>query len=195
MHQRAFYLLLLAIYCSQIDGVQASNIASAGTTIRATAASSKPALSNDAFVGQAILSSLIEIELAKTALQKTNDPQIQSFAQRMIVDNATTASELGQIAQDVAIDVPYQLDDAHLQVLDELNTLFGADFDSAFSAHMYEVQAKAVSLFSTAVHETSLQGVFRLFAMKTLSTLQAHKFDAADLTKKYLITTQPVIKL
>jgi predicted outer membrane protein len=155
----------------------------------------KLALTNESFVAQAMLGSLAEVKFAEAALDKTKDPQIQIFAQHLITDNTTVLKELTQIAQNTGINVPYELDAAHTEVLYSLSALFGTEFDTAFSAHMFVAQNRTVSLFTAAMHDTSLQGVFRLFAIKSLSTVQAHRLDAQGLTKKYFDVGRPVITL
>lgn len=183
MRPQLFYLSIL-FCCLQSNPVRAfNNLPLEQATYKISF--NQRALTNDVFVEQAILGNLAELELAKAALQKTKDPKIQNFAQRMIIENTIAANELTQIARNTAIDVPYQLDSAGMESIRELDRLFGGDFDTAFAVHMYAVQAQTLSLFTTAVHDTALQGVLRLFAIKMLSTLQGHRLAAEDLTKKY----------
>jgi putative membrane protein len=138
-------------------------------------------LTNDSFVEKAAMSNLAEIEAAKLALSKSQDPQIRSFAQRMITDHTSATNQLKGVAQSKQIAVPAVLDSTHVKALDKLNGMSGADFDAAFTLQMQEDHEKAVLLFAAATEDKSLDADLQALARKVLPTLRSHQAEAGKL--------------
>ena len=65
------------------------------------------------FVQQAAQAGLTEIEAAKVALSKSEDPGIRSFAQRMVKDHGKANVELASLAMTKGITAPNTLDAEH----------------------------------------------------------------------------------
>jgi len=59
-----------------------------------------------AFVKTAALTGLTEVELGKIALTKSQDPQVRTFAQRMVKDHGKANEELTSIADRKQLEVP-----------------------------------------------------------------------------------------
>ncbi|HUQ12518.1 MAG TPA: DUF4142 domain-containing protein [Steroidobacteraceae bacterium] len=125
------------------------------------------------FVQQAAQTSLTEIEAAKVALARSQDPGIRSFAQRMVKDHGQSNIELASLATVKGIEAPKALDAEHKAMLDEITSKTGADFDRSYSEHMQMGHTKAVALFEAAAN--SPDAVIANFARKTLPTLREHR--------------------
>jgi putative membrane protein len=125
------------------------------------------------FVQQAAQTGLTEIEAAKVALARSQDPGIRSFAQRMVRDHGKSNVELATLATAKGIDAPTGLDAEHQAMLDQITSKTGADFDRTYSEHMHMGHTKAVALFEAAANspDEAVSG----FAKKTLPTLREHK--------------------
>lgn len=125
------------------------------------------------FVQQAAQTGLTEIEAAKIALARSQDPGIRSFAQRMVKDHGKANVELASLAAVKGIDAPTQLDAEHQAMLDDITSATGADFDRSYSEHMHMGHTKAVALFEAAANspDPAVAG----FAKKTLPVLREHK--------------------
>jgi putative membrane protein len=132
-----------------------------------------------AFVKMAAQAGMAEIEAGNIALSKSQDPQIRSFAERMVADHGKANSELASLAKAKGIDAPVHLDSDHRALLDSLQAKSGPDFDSAYSQHMRMDHTKAIALFEGA--SRSADADFAGFAQKTLPTLKEHKQLAAGL--------------
>jgi putative membrane protein len=149
-------------------------LALAGASTAAMAADAErtpPAAS--VFVKKAALDGMTEVEAGKVALNKSQDPQIRSFAQRMVKDHGKAGAELESIAKAKGLDAPKQLDTEHKAMLNSLEGKSGADFDRAYSEHMNMDHSKAIALFESASLSDDAQ--LAQFAKKTLPTLQEHK--------------------
>lgn len=125
------------------------------------------------FVQQAAQTGLTEIEAAKVALARSQDPGIRSFAQRMVKDHGKSNIELATLATEKGIDAPTTLDAEHQAMLDDITSKTGTDFDRSYSEHMHMGHIKAVALFEAAANSPDM--AVAGFAKKTLPTLREHK--------------------
>lgn len=141
----------------------------------------KVMLNNESFVEKATINNLAEVELARLALSKSKDAKIQEFAQQMIKDHTEATQKLSSLAKAKNIVVPTELDEAHKEVADKLSKLDGAEFDKEFSQQMKKDHDKAVTLFSAATDDKSLDPEFKQFAEKLLPTLKQHQHSAHNL--------------
>lgn len=131
------------------------------------------------FVQQAAQTGLTEIEAAKVALARSQDPGIRSFAQRMVKDHGKANLELASLATLKGIQAPKSLDAEHKAMLDDITSKTGADFDRSYSEHMQMGHTKAVALFEAAANspDEAVSG----FAKKTLPVLREHRELAGKL--------------
>lgn len=155
-------------------------LALAGISSAASAGDAESAVPEPAaFVKMAAQAGLGEIEAGNIALAKSQDPQIRSFAERMVADHGRANSELASLAKAKGIDTPLRLDADHRAMLDSLRAKSGSDFDAAYSQHMKMDHTKAIALFEGA--SRSADADFAGFAQKTLPTLKEHEQLAAGL--------------
>ena len=125
------------------------------------------------FVQQAAQTGLTEIEAAKIALARSQDPGIRSFAQRMVKDHGKSNIELAALATEKGIDAPTTLDAEHQAMLDDITSKTGADFDRSYAEHMHMGHIKAVALFEAAANSPDM--AVSGFAKKNLPALREHK--------------------
>ena len=149
-----------------------------GAAVAADAESTPPVPS--VFVKKAALDGLTEVEAGKVALSKSQDPEIRSFAQRMVTDHGKANAELESLATRKGITAPKKLDADHLALLDSLKSKNGKDFDQAYAEHMNMDHSKAIALFESAAGSNDPD--LAQFAKKTLPTLKEHKELAQNLT-------------
>ena len=152
-------------------------IASASNVALAAQGADSP--SPKTFVEKAAQAGMAEVELGKVALEKSQNPEVRSFAQRMVADHGKANRELATLAKEKGIDAPKKLDAEHQAMVKNLEAKDGASFDSEYSRHMNMDHSKAISLFEAASNSSDkdLAG----FAKKTLPTLKEHKQLAAKL--------------
>lgn len=79
---------------------------------------------------------LAEIETGKMALEKTQNPQVKQFAQRMVEDHTKGLQELRTLAQRKNVRVPEETDFAHKAIGAALRLLTGDFFDSQYIRHV-----------------------------------------------------------
>lgn len=132
-------------------------------------------LTDASFVHKATLDNLAEFELANLALNKSANPAIQQFAQRLLREQTAAATELKTLATRKQIDIPTELDRAHKTASEKLAALGGDDFDRAFSTQMQKDHDQAVSLFAAAAEDRSLDADLKTYAGKRLPMLREYQ--------------------
>jgi putative membrane protein len=90
------------------------------------------------FVRDVATKNMAEVELSRMALEKATDPDIKSFAQRMIDDHGAAGDKLKSVVPAQRIEWPTQLDDNHRQTADALAKKQGVDFDRDYAEVMVE---------------------------------------------------------
>jgi len=131
------------------------------------------------FVSKASQDGMTEVELGKIALGKSHNSEVRDFAQRMVTDHGKANQELTAIAKNKGITPPAQLDAAHRDVVQKLESEDGDAFDIEYSRHMNMDHTKAIELFEAA--SKSPDADLARFAKKTLPTLKEHKELASKL--------------
>ena len=125
------------------------------------------------FVKQAALGGMAEVHLSKLA-QKSENPDVKSFADRMVLEHTGTNQQLTAIATGLGMEMPKTLDSEHERMLEKLAAMHGKAFDEQYMRAMVEDHNKAVGLFQQEErigHNADL----KQFAQKTLPTLEEHQ--------------------
>jgi len=148
-----------------------------GAALAAEAEDTPPAPA--VFVEDAAQAGMTEVELGKIALNKSQNAEVRSFAQRMVTDHGKANQELAKIAESKGIEAPTKLDSQHQAMVKNLSAKDGAAFDSEYSHHMKMDHSKALALFE-AESKASDPDLAK-FATKTLPTLKEHKELASKL--------------
>jgi putative membrane protein len=128
-----------------------------------------------AFVQNAALGGMAEVELGRLALARSKDAGVREFAQRMVTDHGKANEELAALAKAKGLAVPASLDAKHQAAVNGLKQSADASFDRRYIEHMNEDHDQAVNLFKTAAAETTMDAEIRAFANKTLPTLEQHR--------------------
>jgi putative membrane protein len=95
-----------------------------------------------AFVRDALQGGMTEVELGKIALQKSNDPDVKQFAQRMVDDHTKMGDEMKQVAQKMSVKVPDAPSGKDKSAIAKLQGLNGEDFDKAYIKDMLKDHEK-----------------------------------------------------
>jgi putative membrane protein len=142
-------------------------------------------MSAENFVRKASIANEFEIESSKLALEKSENNDIKSFAQKMVDDHTKTGNKLKDVLQSsqsplVPVD---KLDDAHQEQLDKLEASAGKSFDRRYIALQTDAHKDAVQLFDGY----SLHGkdkALKDFAAETLPALQNHLKHVKELRNR-----------
>jgi putative membrane protein len=150
-----------------------SNTMNSNTTSSTTGtnASSNTAVLQDNFWTKAAQGGMAEVELAKLALQKSQNADVKKFAQTMVTDHTKANNELKTLAAKKSVVLPTDIG-SHKSTMDDLSKLSGADFDKAYVDAMVEDHEEDVDLFDDNTDNSDAD--IKAFTTKTLPTLKSH---------------------
>jgi putative membrane protein len=131
-HMRRIGILSLALATALTVGCdrskQAANETPVGTAGKTDGVSGR----DKDFVRDVSTLNVAEVELSRTAVQRSADTELKKFAQLMIDDHTAAGDKLRATASPYNIPVASQLDDKHSKLANELSQKQGLDFDKAY---------------------------------------------------------------
>lgn len=128
---------------------------------------------DDAFVKKAAMGGIAEVDAGGMAQEKSSNPAIKDFGQKMVQDHSKANDELKLIATSKSIAVPTAPDDKHKKAEANLGSMSGQSFDKAFKAQMIADHKATIALFqdeATKGNDPDLKA----FAVKTVPDLKEH---------------------
>jgi len=143
---------------------------------------------DETFVETAATSNMAEIEFGQLAATKASDSLVRVYAQEMVTEHTAAQDELEALADDYAgIEWPNEVNEAHEDLLDDLNNAEGASFDSLYMRTQVEMHEDAVAAFQAATSNTTDARV-KAYASKYLPHLEMH-LEKADSLHTAMTTT------
>jgi putative membrane protein len=129
----------------------------------------------DAYVTNAAIGDMYEIESSKLALANSQSAAIKKFAQQMITDHTATTAKLKATLADAKIQVtpPAQPDARRQGMLDNLKGLKGTDFDKAYLDQQTAAHQEALTLHSDFAKDGDNEPLKKL-AAATAPKVQHH---------------------
>jgi putative membrane protein len=124
-----------------------------------------------------------ELEAAKVAAEKSSNPQVKQFAQKMVQDHMAANDELSKLASAKGVTLPpAQADHGdHAGAIKRIAEAKGADVDRQFLRGFgADEHDKDIMVFERAARESNDADV-RAFAEKTLPKLREHQQLAQQL--------------
>jgi putative membrane protein len=164
---------------------------SSGTTTPTTpsAVTTQSMDADSLFVMTAAQEDLFEITSSQLALERAESQEVRDYAQQMITDHTATTEQLTPIASELGVTPPTEPAPAQQFMLAHLQTLQGADFDTAYLRHQVLAHQAAVDAFTTAAAGGVQNQSLVEFASQNLPTLEQHLAMAQQMAGQ---TTQPV---
>ncbi|WP_414550180.1 DUF4142 domain-containing protein [Anabaena sp. CCY 0017] len=126
------------------------------------------------YLQEAAQAGMAEVEMAKLALEKSNNENIKQYAQQMIQDHTPLNQELMQLAQQKGMTLPSNLNPKYQAFKTQLSELSGENFDLAYT-NEGGINANLQNLI---IHTRQLQlgqdPDLQAFAFKNLPVVEAH---------------------
>lgn len=141
----------------------------------------KGKLSNGEFIEKAAMAGLAEIRISNLALDKSQTPAIREFANRMVKEHTAANQRLKGAARASGVTLPQNIDPAHTELLQQLKSKSGRDFDAAYVNVMKQDHDSAIALFENAAGDVGLSKELRDYAIEMLDTLRSHQLLAHNL--------------
>jgi putative membrane protein len=118
------------------------------------------------FVKAALEDGMAEVQLGQMAVQKSNNPEVKRFGQRMIDDHTKLGDQMKAVAGQIGEKVPDAPSKKDRATIAKLQTLNGDDFDRAYmkdmvkdhKADLDDFKTEAASGSNPAVKNAASQG-------------------------------------
>lgn len=138
---------------------------------------------DQAFVKEAAIGGMAEVDLGKLAASKASNPDVKQFGQRMVDDHGKANDELKGWASQKSVNLPADIDAKHKAEHARLEKLSGDAFDRAYMASMVADHNKDVAAFERE-SKNAKDADLKAWAAKTLPTLQDHQKSAKEISAK-----------
>jgi putative membrane protein len=135
------------------------------------------------FISSAAEANLAEIDTAKMVVQKSSDPAVKDFANRMVTDHTQANQKLASVAEMSGTKLPTEPGITERNQKSELQKLSGAKLDDAYLRDELQGHKEAISAFENEIERGQNQEV-KNYAAQTLPTLQDHIRIAEDIAGK-----------
>jgi putative membrane protein len=159
----------------------------AATTVQSAAeAQTTPTLSttDTTFLNEAGRAGAEEVAAGQLAQTKAASRPVRRFAARMVTDHGAINQELMTLAQSKGITPTTAPDDAHTDMMKNLQMLRGRAFDRAYMTGEVADHQAAVTLFQNEAQNGTDPAV-KAFAAKDLPVLQSHLSMAQQLAPRH----------
>jgi len=130
---------------------------------------------NDAdFVSEQVAANHAEVEMARLAVQKSNNQDVKRIAQDILTAHQSKIKELGTLASAKAISVPSQADDSDLKTVTDLNDKSDiAEFNRDWCEEMVDKHQKTIKAYEDQLEDTT-DPELKTWISNTLPTLRTH---------------------
>nr|WP_294895748.1 DUF4142 domain-containing protein [uncultured Pedobacter sp.] len=125
------------------------------------------------FLTEAASGGMMEVELGKLALVKSQNAKVKDFGAMMVKDHSKANDELIQLAMSKNVSLPDAPFPKHQDKINDLKEKSGADFDKAYVDMMVSDHKEDIDAFKDASEDAKDADV-KAFAAKTLPVLQGH---------------------
>ncbi|MGI8770622.1 MAG: DUF4142 domain-containing protein [Acidobacteriaceae bacterium] len=88
------------------------------------------------FVKKALQGSMAEVKMGQMAADKSSDPQVKEFGQKMVDDHGKLIDQMKPVAQQVGVTVPSDVSKKDMATATKMQSLSGKDFDNAYIKDM-----------------------------------------------------------
>jgi putative membrane protein len=134
------------------------------------------------FILQGSRSNNTEIQLGQLAADSSTDPLIKAFGQKIVTDHTTIQTGLKSLVTNFSFNDT--LDTEHKALYDQLKTLSGRSFDSAYIVNTVKDEKKIQQLFFDELN-VGLNENFQNFAAQYLNTINQNMAQAKTLAANF----------
>ncbi|HKB90194.1 MAG TPA: DUF4142 domain-containing protein [Opitutaceae bacterium] len=175
--------LLLGLACTGLPAVGRAQMSEPTPSPSPSRGSSDQLAHGDRrFVEKAAMSGMKEVSLSQLAAERATNPEVKSFANRMVTDHQQANTELQALAAKKNVDIKKPEEKGREDDYKSLSKKTGKDFDEAYVKQMVKDHDEAVELFGKAAKDGKDPEVVA-FANKYLPTLNDHLQHIKSLSK------------
>lgn len=160
-----------------------------GAAVGAVSASTVGQMSTDAFVTNAAIGDMYEIEAGKIAQQKGRSADVKAFGKMMVTDHTALSNEMKPLVIAAGKSLPTGLDERRKGMIDNLNAAAPADFDQVYLSQQEAAHSETLTLMKGYADNGDDAGL-KAAAAKAAPKVQAH----LDQVKKLQSGAAPATK-
>lgn len=135
------------------------------------------------FLEKASQDNLLELELGKLTLKKTNSPEMKSLATTVIQDHETLARDTKPFLDKAGVQEPTSLDKKQQELFNRLNGLSGDDFNKEYVKAIDKEHAVVLREFKRELGSTHDSDLQKLVA-STEKVIEQHAQMIRDMSRK-----------
>lgn len=154
---------------SAVNAAQDATSAAVG----AVSANTAGAMSTDAFVTNAAMSDMYEIEAGKIAQARAKSAGVEAFGKQMVTDHTAMTNEMKPLITAAGKTPPTGLDERRKGLIDNLNAASAADFDKVYLSQQEAAHTEALDLMKGYADHGDDAGL-KAAASKAVPKIQAH---------------------
>lgn len=139
--------------------------------------------SDKSFMETASQGNVAEVELAKLALKKTQNPDVRAFAERMIKDHQMLGEKMAPYMAQAGVKPSISLNTVHQHLYNKLNGLSGADFDKQYMEAMDKDHHTDLNEFRKEINSTQ-DAKLKVVVIEGEKVIAEHTQMADDLARK-----------
>jgi putative membrane protein len=145
----------------------------AGAAVGAASSATVGQVSTDAFVNNAAISDMYEIQAGQIAQAKAQAPAVKAFGKMMVTDHTAMSAAMKPMIVAAGKAPPVGLDERRKGMIDNLNAAKPADFDGAYLDQQEAAHSEALSLMQGYADHGDDAGL-KAGAAKAVPKIQAH---------------------
>jgi len=145
----------------------------AGAAVGAVSASTVGQVSTDAFVTNAAISDMYEIQAGQIAQKKGQSAGVKDFGKMMVTDHTAMTNQMKPLITAAGKTAPTGLDERRKGMIDNLNAAPAADFDKTYLAQQEAAHGEALTLMQGYADHGDDAGL-KAAAGKAVPKVQAH---------------------
>ncbi|MBC7453905.1 MAG: DUF4142 domain-containing protein [Massilia sp.] len=130
------------------------------------------------------IANMAEVEAGKMAIEKTQNAQVKTFAQKMVDEHSKALGEVTALAQSKGVTLPTTVDAPHKAMAAKLNKLSGEAFDRAYMADAGVTDHTKVHAKLKGFEKKAKDADVKALASKMLPTVGEHLQMAKELSAK-----------
>lgn len=143
-----------------------------------------PNSSDKKFMSTAASGGMAEVEMARLALEKSQNDAVKQYAQKMIDDHTAAGEELKALASSKGVMLPSGPDAKSMALMAKMRNASGMEFDMMYVKEAgVKAHEKMEKLFMKQSMARGGDADAKAFAAKTLPTVQMHLGMARDMMK------------
>jgi putative membrane protein len=144
------------------------------TAAMTTASPANLSAADKRFIQKAAVGGMAEVQVAQLAEQKTQDPTVKAFAEKMIADHTPNNEQLVKLAESKGVTPPTELDAMHQKQMTKLQSLSGTKFDTTYLKGQEKDHAMMLKTFE-AEAKNGRDPDLKQFAQTTIPVIEEHE--------------------